>query len=89
MRKDEAERPPGAVDLKGLDRPKTDDPGPRANATKEAVDKDQQAMGAVMNDPIPPDPGLQGDYGKRSGEVPSQEPGNPKKDEVPDPKRGT
>ena len=89
MREDEAKRPPRAVDEGALDKPKVGGPGPRDAATREAIDKNQQSMDAVMNDKIPPDPGLQGDYGKRAGEVPSQEPGNPKKDDVPDPKRGT
>lgn len=89
MREDEAKRPPNAVADASQQTAPVGQPGPRDAVKKEAIGKDQEAMDAVMNDPIPPDPGLQGDYGKRSGEVPSQEPGNPKKDEVPDPKRGT
>jgi hypothetical protein len=89
MREDEAKRSPQALDDEALKGPKFEGANPRAGATKEAVDKDRQSMDAVMNNEIPPDPGLQGDYGKRAGEVPSQEPGNPKKDDVPDPKRGT
>ncbi len=89
MREDEAKRSPQALDDEALKGPKFGGVNPRAGAAKEAIDKNQQSVDAVMDDEIPPDPGLQGDYGKRSGEVPSQEPGNPKKDDVPDPKRGT
>ena len=57
----------------------------RANATREAIEKNQRSVDAVVKPGTPPpDPGVEEDYGKRSGEIPSQEPGNPKKDDVPD-----
>lgn len=89
MREDEAKRPPNAVADASRQTPPIGRPGSRDHASKEAIGKNQESIDAAMNEPIPPDPGLQGDYGKRSGELPSQEPGNPKKDDVPDPKRGT
>ena len=85
MREDEAKRSPQALDDEALKGPKTEGVNPRAGATKEAVQKDKQSMDAVMNDKIPPDPGIQEDYGAASGSVPSQEPGNPKKDQDPRP----
>jgi hypothetical protein len=85
MREDEAKRPPRAVDEGAFDKPKVGSPGPRDAATREAIDKNQQSMDAVINNKIPPDPGIQEDYGAASGSVPSQEPGNPKKDQDPRP----
>ncbi len=76
MRENEAKRRPHA-DAGLRDEPvRHEEVGPREHATEEAVRKDQQSMEEVMKPGSPPDPGIEEDYGKRSGEVPSEEPGN-------------
>lgn len=64
--------------------PQFEEANPRAHATNEAVRKNQTSMDAVVKPGAPPDPGMEEDYGARSGEIPSQEPGNPKKNDIPD-----
>lgn len=76
MRENEAKRPPQA-DAGVRDEPvRQERIGPREHATEEAARKDQRSVEEMMRPGPPPDPGLEEDYGKRSGEVPSQEPGN-------------
>jgi len=80
MREGEAKRSPAGGEAKGQP-PEQAEVGSRQHVREEAVRKDQQAMDAVVSKPgAPPDPGMEEDYGARSGEVPSQEPGNPEKD---------
>ncbi len=55
--------------------------GSRQYVRQEAVEKNQASVDAIVQNPgAPPDPGMQEDYGLRSGDVPSEEPGNPEKD---------
>jgi hypothetical protein len=81
MRKSEARRPPLAQGPTTGEPTKEGQVGSRNNVRQEAVRKDQRSVDEVMKPGPPPDPGLEEDYGKRSGEIPSQEPGNPKRDE--------
>lgn len=66
------------------DGPKFEGVDQQAHATKEAVEKDRQSADAVVKPGVPPDPGMEEDYAKRSGEIPSQEPGNSKKHDMPE-----
>jgi hypothetical protein len=76
MRENEAKRPPQA-DAGVRDEPvRQERTGSREHATREAVRKDQRSVAEMMKPGAPPDPGMEEDYGKRSGEVPSEEPGN-------------
>ncbi len=55
--------------------------GSRQHLRQEAVEKNQASVDAIVQNPgAPPDPGMQEDYGLRSGDVPSEEPGNPEND---------
>jgi hypothetical protein len=81
VREDEAKRRPAAGG-EAKDPPlEKAEVGSRQHVREEAVEKDRASMDAVVGNPgAPPDPGMEEDYGARSGEVPSQEPGNPAKD---------
>jgi hypothetical protein len=76
MRENEAKRPPQADAGVRDEAVRQERSGPREHATREAVRKDQQSVEEMMKPGAPPDPGMEEDYGKRSGEVPSEEPGN-------------
>lgn len=84
MRKDEAKGAPleGGGMVGQAER--QEEVGSRDHLRKEAVRKDQESAEAVLKPGPPPDPGIEEDYGKRAGEVPSQEPGNPKAGEGPE-----
>ncbi len=76
MRENEAKRPPHA-DTGVRDEPvRHEKIGPREHATREAVGKDQRSVEELMKAGARPAPGIDEDYGKRSGQVPSEEPGN-------------
>jgi hypothetical protein len=81
MREGGTGRPPPARGRTTAEPTKEGRVGSREHARREAVRKDQRSVEEVMRPGPPPDPGLEEDYGKRSGEVPSEEPGNPKRDE--------
>jgi hypothetical protein len=81
MRKSKAARPPPARRETTGEPTEKGQVGSREYARREAVRKDQRSVDEVMKPGPPPDPGLEEDYGKRSGEIPSEEPGNPKRDE--------
>jgi hypothetical protein len=53
--------------------------GSREHARREAVDKNQDGAEQIMQPGPTPPPGVEEDYGKRAGEVPSEEPGNREK----------
>jgi hypothetical protein len=76
MRENEAKRPPQADAGVQDEQVRQEGTGSRDHATREAVRKDQQSVEEMMKPGAPPDPGMEEDYGKRSGEVPSEEPGN-------------
>ena len=81
MRKSETRRPPLVQSRTTGEPTKEGRVGSRNHVRQEAVRKDQRSVDEVMKPGPPPGPGLEEDYGKRSGEIPSQEPGNPKRDE--------
>ena len=85
MRKDEAKGAPLAGGGMVGQAERKEQVGSREHVRQEAVEKDQQAAEALLNNPgAPPDPGVEEDYAKRAGEVPSQEPGNPQAGKGPD-----
>ena len=81
---DKSKQAPLAGEPGAEDGPRFEGVNPRARATKEAVEKDGRSADAVVKPGVPPDPGMEEDYGARAGEIPSQEPGNPKKDDIPE-----
>ncbi len=84
MADNKSKQAPMAGEPGAEDGPKFEGVNPRAHATKEAVEKNQRSVDAVVKPGVPPDPGIEEDYGARSGEIPSQEPGNPKKNDTPE-----
>ena len=79
MREQDAKRPPGAVTDGRAESERHEDTGSREHRTKEAARKDRRgAEEALRPGPSPP-PGIEEDYGARSGDVPSEEPGKPRR----------
>ena len=78
MREQDAKRAPGAVADRRAENERHEGLGSRQQGPREAARKDQQAAEDVLRPGPTPDPGIEEDYGARSGEVPSEEPGNPR-----------
>lgn len=78
MREQDAGRPPGAVADRRAENERHEGLGSRQQGPREAARKDQQAVEEVLRPGPPPAPGIEEDYGARSGEVPSEEPDNPR-----------
>jgi hypothetical protein len=76
MREHDAKRPPGAVANRRAENERHEGLGSRQQGPREAARKDERAAQEVLRPGPPPAPGIEEDYGARSGEVPSEEPGN-------------
>ena len=81
MREQDTKRSPGAVTERHAENERHESLGSRQHGTREAALKDERAMKEVLRPGPSPDPGIEEDYGARSGEVPSEEPGNPRSGE--------
>ena len=78
MREQDAKRAPGAVADRRAENERHEGLDSRQRGPREAARKDQRAAEDVLKPGAPPAPGIEEDYGARSGKVPSAEPGNPR-----------
>jgi len=78
MREQDAKRAPGAVTDRRAEDERHEGLDLRQQGPREAARKDERSVADVLRPGAPPAPGLEEDYGARSGEVPSEEPGNPR-----------